>query len=1265
MAGAPPPEEDNGRHEPRFRAAASGDARVYQAGRDQHIAERDVHLHYADGVREARRALPGADAGVCPYPGLPAFEPDQSSWFFGRDQLTAHLVDHLDTRLREGGALAVVGTSGAGKSSLLRAGLLPALARGALPGSAHWPCVVLTPTADPLGTLTARLGEALALRVPGAHSPAGWAAAVRGALRQGGPGHRLVLVVDQLEELFTACESEPDRHAFLDLLSTLALPDPRGGTTAVLVVLGLRADFYGTCARYPHLRAALSRGQILVGPLSEPELRQVILFPARTVGLDVEPGLVDLLLRDLGVTTAHTADEPYEAGRLPLLAHALRGTWQQRHGHTLTVDGYRATGGIHQAVAATAEHLHTALDPAAQSAARTLFLHLVRLGDGVQDTRRRLPSDRLGTLGDDPAATARAVEAFADGRLLTRRQDGVEITHEALLRAWPRLRRWIDADRAGQLQHQQLEEAATDWARSGHDTGLLYRGDRLAASRAWADGPHAAGLSTTAAAFLAMSARHRQRALRIRRALVAVLTSLTLLASTAAVVAFQQRSTARTQRDAANFGQVTAQADRLRTTQSPLAARLDVVAHRMRPADAATRLDLVADGNNPLAGRLTGHDGPVRALAYAPGGGLLASGGGDGTVRLWDVSSRGLPTPRGEPLEVPGPMVMSLSVAADAPLLASGDNSGAVQVWNVADPDRPQPLGEPLRGQKGGHVMSVALSPDGRTLAVAGADPTVSLWRVSRTGAPRPLAELPVLEYARMVYDVAFSPDGTTLVSTAVDSTLWRWDMTDPARPRALGKPYTGSGSLFSVAFSPDGDTLAGGAPDGTVVLLDLSDPARPKARGRPLTGHVGGIAEVLFSPDGSTLVSCAEDRTVRRWRVTDPDSPQPLGEPLTGHTATVDAVAFSPDGRTLVSGGEDRAILLWSFPVTVVDDVSGAYSLAFARRGSTLFAATGDLSLDAWRLTDPSHPRPLMATRDDRARTGGDIALSADGRTLAADTPDLSVRLWNVADPAHVTPLGRPLDTPDEIGDLEFSPDGRILAGYDDTGAVRLWDVRDPRRATLLGRPLADQSFLSGALAFSPDSRTLAVSAAPNGINLWDVSSPARPRLLGRPLTGHTGKVLALAFTPDGRTLVSGASDGTARLWDTTRRTAPTPRGKPLTGHSGATASLAVSHDGQLLATGGNDATVRLWDITDPDHPISADRTLTGHTEGVRALVFSADDRTLAGAAAGPLEKSVRLWHLDPTENARRVCALTPGALTADDRRRHLPGLRFAQPCR
>jgi hypothetical protein len=445
-------------------ATATDAAVVIQVGHDLYVSDASLSALWTPGE---------TTPGECPFPGLDAFGPGQARWFFGREKLTGDLLQVLDEVVRAGpgGPVLVVGPSGSGKSSLLGAGLLAALGEGRLPasGSESWPRLMVTPGAHPLRTLRAALATC--------------------AQAHDGAPRRAVIVVDQLEEIFTACDDEAERSEFLGAIADLSSGRGAGGTAA-LVVLGLRADFYAQATGYPVLQTAMQYRQVVLGAMTPAEVRQAITRPARAAGLTLDDGLAERLMRDLGVDEAGG----YERGRLPLLAHALRATWQRRDGGRLTIAGYEATGGIGGAIAKTAEELYARLDEPGQRAARQLFLALVRIGEaaddadgeGTVDTRRRVSAETLYSQAADPSATRAVLEAFTAARLVTSGGQSVEITHEALLRRWPRLRDWIGEDRSGHLVRQGLEEAAAAWDREGREASGLYGGLRLAAAQAWA-----------------------------------------------------------------------------------------------------------------------------------------------------------------------------------------------------------------------------------------------------------------------------------------------------------------------------------------------------------------------------------------------------------------------------------------------------------------------------------------------------------------------------------------------------------------------------------------------------------------------------------------------------------------------------------------------------------------------------------------------------------------------------------------------------------
>ena len=1289
----------------------------------------------------------------CPYPGLAAFGPQDAGRFFGREQATAALLNRLAGQLARPGLLMVVGPSGSGKSSLLRAGLLPAIAAGALParGAQAWPLDLMTPGRSPLLELATRIaalagvsaGELAAKlrtdptritapirRALLAHArhqaPCGGLGpgAAPAVINEEATGHladgatpaavanreavdsspRLVLIVDQFEEVFTQCPDEQERRAFIAALcaaaGAAAAPPPDGGGTSgevlrsgdapAMVVLGIRADFYARTAGYLELVPYLEKCQVL-GPMDQAGLRAAIEKPAASAGLVVEAGLAEVLMADLGLrpppfsppasaqdrgalalqeagsAPASPAGGSYEAGRLPLLAYALAQTWAHREGQRLTIAAYRATGGIDGAVAHAAEAVYQSFFADGKQAAQRLLLRLVSLGEGTVDTRRRVTMTELtGTTGPaGPTDTTWAVLTdLVQARLLTATRtdstDTVEISHEALLSAWPRLRQWLTDDREGLLTHRDLTDAAHAWQAQDREPSHLFGGTRLAAARKWAD-QHNQDLNPGEQEFLAASQHGQQRTTRRRRLAVAALALLTLLSLTAAGIAIQQRSTALTARDQAIANQIAAEARQLTATDPSLAAQLDVAANQISSTpDSKTRL--IAAATTPLASRLTGPTNIVFSVAFSPDGRTLAAGSGDHKVWLWNLADPARPTPLGQPLTGPTEGVNAVAFSPDGKTLAAGSGDHKVWLWNLADPARPTPLGQPLTGPTEA-VGSVAFSPDGKTLAAGSGDHKVWLWNLTDPARPTPLGQ-PLTGPTEGVNAVAFSPDGKTLAAGSGDHKVWLWNLADPARPTPLGQPLTGpTEAVGSVAFSPDGKTLAAGSFDHKVWRWNLADPARPTRLGQPLTGPTDIVGSVAFSPDGKTLAAGSIDHKVWRWNLTDPARPTPLGPPLTGPTSPVYSVAFSPDGKTLAAGSADHEVWRWNLPSNVLTGPSSFVdSVAFSPDGKTLAAGSFDHKVWLWNLTDPARPTPLGPPLTGPTDNATSVAFSPDGKTLAAGSYDHKVWLWNLTDPARPTPLGQPLTGPtDVVHSVAFSPDGKTLAAGSVDHKVWRWNLTDPARPTPLGPPLTGPTSLVYSVAFSPDGTTLAAGSYDHTVWRWNLTDPARPTPLGPPLTGPTTAVHSVAFSPDGKTLAAGTADQTVWLWNLTDPARPTPLGPPLTGPTDIIYSVAFSPDGKTLAAGSGDHTVWLWNLTDPAHPTPLDQPLTGPTSLVYSVAFSPDGKTLA---AGSGDHEVWLWDLDVDDAIQRICATTSNTLTPAQWKQYIPQLPYSPPC-
>ena len=1250
-------------------------------------------------IRRGPGRRPGAATAPAPYRGLASFQPEDAPWFFGREAITARLVRLATEASAPGVPLTVVGPSGSGKSSLLRAGLIPAL-----PGRPQAGLALFTPGATPLGELARQLAR---LRIapiegtiaagatadpagsdpagpdpagPGPASPAGLgdlaeSSRIEAALRRdpgdaarlipgtGGPG--LVIVVDQFEEIFTACQDEVERHHFITAICALAGP--------AIVVLALRADFYDRALRYPELAGALQERQVVVVPMTRQEVRSAIVEPARLARLDVADGLVELLLSDLaprspdgGLTGAG-----HEAGALPLLSHALLTTWSRRHGGRLTVADYEASGGIRHAIARTADEVYEALNEEQRDIARRLFLRLVYVADDAPETRSSVRLDELRDWPDEAASPGEVLDRFVAERLITVDADTAQITHEALLTAWPLLRTWIDASREDLRIRRRLSDAARIWDEAGRDPAALLRGGQLALARDWAADPlNRDSLGALTRAFVdagiaqerLQQAVERNRTLRLRR-LVAALTILVIATVALAGYAFQQREaatsardTATTARDTAQSREVAIEADQVRGQNPGLAAQLSLAAYRITPT-AAARASLLESSGSPATAGLMDSTGVVEAVSLSPDHHLLAVAGADGTLRLWDVARPAHPVAVGAPLLAPDHQrpLYAVAFSPDGSLLAAAGAGKTVILWDMRTPGRPAELGSPLTGPAD-TIYSLAFSDHGSLLAAGSADKTIRLWSLADPRHPKPVGT-PLTGPAGAVQSVAFSPDAAVLAAGSADKTVRLWNVSDPAHPTPLGKPLTGPAQqVNSVTFSPDGRTLAAGSEDHKVWLWNVSTPARP-AREAPLTGATDWVNTLSFSPDGRTLAAGSSDDRVLVWNLVTgaPDTwmlaatlPQP--QPVT-------SLAWDGGGR-LVAGDADGLVRLWTLPTPVLRAGGAVNSVAYGDDGRLL--AVGGPGLQLW---DPI-TRTLLAAALVPGPAGvavNAVAFLAGGSTLAAGYSDGDLQLWKIIHDRSLAPLSQPVQA--SAGGLveftAFSPDGRLLATCGEDGTVRLWSVTDPARP----RPLAIMSHprtIVFSVAFSPNGRTLAAASTDDLTRLWNVSRPDQPTMIGEPLRGPTSYAISVAFSPDGRTLAVGSADKTVRLWDVTDPAHPVQLGRPLTGPSGYVYSVAFSPDGQTLASGATDGTVWLWQVGDPARP-RLEAELTGPAQQVWSVAFAPGGATLAAADN---DGTIRLWDTHARAAAAGVCATGGQPITRAEWAAYVPGRLYTPPC-
>ncbi|MFJ3930703.1 helix-turn-helix domain-containing protein [Streptomyces sp. NPDC090029] len=1202
----------------------------------------------APGDGESARAAEDAARqpdNTCPYRGLSPFTSQDAEWFFGRERATAALVERVFQRVGCG-PLMLVAPSGAGKSSLLNAGLVTALRRGDLPmpGADRWPVVTLTPTSRPLDELLERtakaLGGDLGITVAEVRErPDALLGAVRAAVddaphappgERRPPPPRPVLIVDQFEELFTVCTDEEERRSLVRVLCTLATARPtEPAYDPAVVVLGLRADFTGNCLDHPELTTVLTDGLFVLSPMSVAELVESIARPAERAGITLDPGLVPLVLRDAGLrdepgTAALGSGADTPAGVLPLVSHALLATWQRREESRLTVAGYERASGIRGAIARSAESVFARLHPAEQKTIRRILSRLVHVADGTGATRRRMSRAALMEQFADADGAAAALDAFVRARLVTLDSDTVEITHEALLHAWPRLRDWIHADRAGLLLHQQLAYATAEWEREDRDPSALYRGTRLDTACAWADeldgwgrlGPGEEEFLRAGQAEEDGRRAQARRQVRLRQGMLATLAVLLGLALTAGALAYTQRESARAQERIARSQALAVRSASLAGGRPEASMLLAEEAYRAG-ATAEARGALLSTQAQPFSARLTGHRGPVNAVAFAPDGQSLATASSDGTVTLRSVAGghRTLAS-----FTVPG-RVRSVAFGPNGRTLAVTSTDGPVSLWDAADGRRTALLPSRTKGAR-----AVSFDPRGRALAVATAEGSVQLWDLGR--ATRLTSSLPGHEGA--VNALAYAPDGRTLVSAGADGTLRLWD-TDRGRPRGVLEGHTDA--VLGAAFAPGGREVASAGVDRTVRLWD----PRTGRQTAKFTGSSDDINAVTYMPDGATVVGAVGDGTTRLWDVRSGRQTATLA----GHTDYVLGVAVTSDGALLATAGFDQSVVLWNLggPVMTARPFTEVWQVEYSPDGKLLATADTDHTVRLWDVAE----RTVVRELDGHRETVFSVAFSPDGRTLASAGSDGTVRLWDVAGRESLTTL---TGHTGEVFSVAFSPDGRTLASAGSDRTVRLWDVAARTHLTTL---TGHKDYVND-VAFSPDGRTLASVSDDLTVRLWDPSGRRGPAVL----RGHTGAVRGVAFSPGGRTLASSGNDGTVRLWDTRAHRFE----GALTGHTGSARGIAFSPDGRTLASSGNDRTVRLWDVP-RQRPWA---TLTGHTNAVWGVAFAPDGRTVASSST---DGTVQLWNLDLGARLAEICRLRSGM---EQRRREalLPELTVSRkaPC-
>jgi WD40 repeat protein/DNA-binding SARP family transcriptional activator len=1213
-----------------------------------------------------------------PYKGLRAFDEPDAADFFGRDGLVDEVLARLAGGTLRGRLVLIVGGSGSGKSSLVRAGLLPRVRRGAAGGSERWFVAAMVPGASPFKELAESLRRVAVVEGGGlaeelAASEKGIDRVVRRMVPEGG---ELLLVVDQLEELFTLAD-DGEQRAFLDgLTHALGVADSR-----LRVVATLRADFYDRPLRFERFGAAVGDATVPIAAMSAAELEAAIVSPAERVGGRVEPALAAELV---GAVLR-------EPAALPSLQFTLYELAERSADRRLTLAAYRELGGVDAAIAARAEELYRSLDDQARDGVRRLFERLIVVSAEGEPTRRRaLRSELAHAAGPAAGAVLDVIEAWAQARLLSldrhpeSREPTVEVAHEALLREWPRLRSWLDESREEIVALGHVREAATSWDELDHDPGALYRGARLDTALQLAD-RGTRTLPPREREFLDASRSERDRERqheadqrkrtaranrRLRTQLVALAIAL-VVALVVGAVAVGQRNRATRERRVATGRELAAAANANLDVDPELSVNLALAAvDRSRAGDSS----VLPEAEQALHDAVTASRAALRvpgvggAVEWSPDGTRIAAAGPEGTVDILDART-------GEPLHsISGhdAPVNGIAFSPDGTLVGTTGEDGFAKIWDLETGEELHALESPA----GRDAIAPSFSPDGSLFAAAWLHE--GFIRILDLTSGRIVREIQVNGSPR---STSFDPSGARIVIALDTASAVVVDVRSGDEVLTLDDPGS-SGAVWS----PDGTSIATAGDDGVARIFD----ARAGRQRFALLGHGDRVTAVDWSPDSNRVVTASADGTATLWRLIEGGGREMFTLSAQDTRGGIASVAFSPDGSRVVTGDvENRATIVWDASIAGDAELANLPAVAHANDNATaaftpdgryllVGNATGGVTVwDAQTLTrlrtlgtpasSPSEPPPSGDLINPPEATGHDVSaleVSPDGRLAAAAITDStqrvwgsSLRIWDVGtgqEPFHVRPRGF-------VDDVAWSPDGNLLA----ISTTNFTEDADGVGGQVAEGSLAIVDWSGREVAFLPDEepfvQILSIAFSPDGERLIGSRSPM---LAFDPLFGQvaiwnwkdgllerridTGGDEAVR-SPRGDLIVSTprnyyTGSQVAEVWDW----ATGQHLRTLAGHSGSVTRAAFGPDGSRVATASTDGTVRLWDPATGELQL----VLRGHDGRVSSVAFNHDGSRLASMSA---DGTVRVWALDLDELVEVAESGLTRSLTDEECRQYL----------
>jgi WD40 repeat protein len=1232
---------------------------------------------------------------INPYKGLAAFQEADADDFFGRDSLVERLLETMKADVENYRFLAVIGPSGSGKSSAVKAGLIPALRKGAIEALANCFITEMTPASKPMRELEGAILSAatnLDDHLINNLSAGDYKLAEIVEYALPDDGSELILLIDQLEEVFTLSD-EKQRLRFLNLIAeAVQAPGCR-----LRVIVTLRADFYDRPLMYNEFGELVRSRTEVVLPLSPGELDEAIRKPANNVGLSFDSGLVETIISDVS----------QQPNTLPLLQYALTELYEKRQGLLLTLTAYEESGGISGSLARRANEIYTEFDDVQREAARQLFLRLVNLGEGTEDTRRRALLSELRSGTGDMTIMQHVMDAFGKFRLLTFDRDPttrtptVSVAHEALISKWSQLREWLNTNRDELRMQARLAQSTDEWIFAKRDSGFLAADARLIQFAELINSDIIV-LSEDERAYIDAGLVMRNRNARRKRIAVALLIVISIVAVTFAGIAFllkqqadESRNDAEIAQGDAIMAQGIAESERDRADiarDDAVAAEETAVSERDR-ADIARQdaefaeatavaeseislsrelaasslinlehLDLsfllslealeVADTfeahNSLLTGLqsqprvetfMHGHTDLIRTLTYSPDASLIATGSSDNTIRLWNAVTY---QQVGQPLEGHLDWVNSVAFSPDGQTLVSGGRDGKVILWDVASSEM---IDEPFL-EHTSEVRSVAFAPDGQTVASGGVDQTIIIWdietggSITTLGPDNPDTTEEQEGHASAVYSVVFSPDGTILASGSGDNTILLWNVNTG---ELVVDPLIGHESwIMSLAFSPDGRILASGSADEHIHFWS---PTSGESFGT-FTGHRDYVRSLVFNQEeilldqtpyqaGSLLLSASDDGYVLLW---DLAQGRAIDIFASVPNAAIWAADFGPDETTIIAGGASDTLTVWnidSSPVlgsTLIDHTEQILSIDF-HPTEPLFATAGGLDSDyAIRIWNPD-TETLVATLEGHGAPVSSVVFNPQMTTqlISADLERM-ILVWD----AETSAIVHSIEFTDSVFSLDFSSDGQLLAIGNNDGTVGIWDVSgDPQDWQLTGHTMTGHTDRVTDVVFSPDGALVASGSRDKTIRLWDV---ATLESLGEPFIGHTDGITSVDFSPDGTLVASGSRDTNIHIWDIKSGQSV---GETLTDHLNWVMDVSFSSDGNYLASSSGDGTVILWDVA---LARAVGMPFTGHQDWVNVLDFSSDGQYLA---SGSRDGAIILWSLSLQSWQQQACSIANRVFT------------------